>query len=173
MTSRRQFVRQVSGAALAAAVAPGAALAVAVPVREAACNELSLAGFLRHVGSAFRIRAEDGATVVLRLQEATETQFKHRQDGKAADAGHEKFSLIFRGSNKYVLDQRIHLFEHPEMGGFAMFIVPVFSRDTEGRYYQAIFNRPATLKTRSDRMTSTLHPDPSGIVLTNCQPKKG
>ncbi len=70
----------------------------------------------------------------------------------APDAWNEKFSLLFRGLPSQPLAQDTYLFEHRMLGRFAMFIVPIGSRNAGYRLYEAIFNRPVG---RSARLGET------------------
>lgn len=56
-------------------------------------------------------------------------------------AQYENFSLMFEGSSKRFLPQKMYSFEHDTMGSFALFIVPV-GREGNVFKYQAVFNRP-------------------------------
>jgi len=52
----------------------------------------------------------------------------------------ESFSLLFHGPQSQPLPQGTHSFEHPQLGTFELFIVPVAAES--GRlHYQAVFNR--------------------------------
>ncbi|HUI30568.1 MAG TPA: hypothetical protein VLX91_10155 [Candidatus Acidoferrales bacterium] len=52
----------------------------------------------------------------------------------------ETFSLTLHGSSNIFLPQAAYNFNHPKIGGFEMFIVPV-GRDLDGFIYEAVFNR--------------------------------
>ncbi len=51
------------------------------------------------------------------------------------------FSIIFQTGPdvKVMLRQHIFRVEHPQMGSYDIFIVPI-GADANGRYYQAVFN---------------------------------
>lgn len=55
---------------------------------------------------------------------------------------YESFSLLFHGPQERPLQQGTYFFEHPGMGKFALFIVPI-AAENQMIHYQAIFNRPA------------------------------
>jgi hypothetical protein len=60
--------------------------------------------------------------------------------GGAQAQQYESFSLLFHGAQSQPLGQGTYSFDHPEVGTFALFIVPIASEG--GRlHYQAIFNR--------------------------------
>lgn len=50
------------------------------------------------------------------------------------------FSLLFRGNDKYSLKQGTYLVEHPWLGSFALFLVPM-KKNASGSTYEAVFNR--------------------------------
>ena len=50
------------------------------------------------------------------------------------------FSLVFLGPPKPFLSQQMYRVEHPVIGAFPLFIVPVGKRP-EGFLYEAVFNR--------------------------------
>jgi hypothetical protein len=50
----------------------------------------------------------------------------------------EPFSLIFRGPSTPILGQDTYRVEHPVLGSFEVFVVPVVSR-SEKRHYQVAF----------------------------------
>ncbi len=52
----------------------------------------------------------------------------------------EVFSLLFRHVSGNVFRQDTHIFEHPGVGEYPLFIGPVMTGRTDGIYYQAIFN---------------------------------
>ena len=89
--------------------------------------------FSKHLNSKFQIRIDESQTVESELIEVTELLLSPRQ---------ERFSLIFRASNDFVLDQGLRPLEHDAMGQFELFLVPV-GRDQDGTYYEAVFNRLA------------------------------
>jgi hypothetical protein len=105
-----------------------------------ALNKLSFQTFSSQLNSVFQVTLEDGTSVPLILKEATKRTAR-KSEGPQAKA-YERFSLVFIGPWDQVLEQRIHSFQHPRIGNFEIFIVPVISRDTSGAHYECIFNRP-------------------------------
>jgi hypothetical protein len=85
--------------------------------------------FAEHLNSTFRLHHQP-ATTELELLEVS--------DGSAH--GHVNFTLLFRGPLQPLLPQQIYPVEHDRLGRFDLFIVPV-KRDTQGLYYEAVFNR--------------------------------
>ena len=56
--------------------------------------------------------------------------------------GREQFSIIFRGPLGIFLQQQSYRMEHPQMGSFDLFLVPI-RQDADGFYYEAAFARMA------------------------------
>lgn len=98
-------------------------------------DKLTLTTFLPVVNTIFRVHASDSAFVELQLTRATPA----RHSRPDAD-DHKSFSLFFVGPGDRLLEQRIHLFEHDQIGRFDLFIVPT-GRSGKGFEYQAVFNR--------------------------------
>jgi Domain of unknown function (DUF6916) len=86
------------------------------------------ATFAGHLNSKFRVLDEP----------PTELELVDVSDGSTPH--HINFSLLFRGPLQPLLPQRIYPVEHDRLGRFDLFIVPV-RRDTDGLYYEAVFNR--------------------------------
>lgn len=105
-----------------------------------ALNKLNFRTFAAQLDTVFQVTLENGASVPLILKEATK-RTPTKSDGPLAKT-YERFSLVFIGPWDQVLEQRIHSFQHPRIGNFEIFIVPVISRDTGGAHYECIFNRP-------------------------------
>ena len=61
------------------------------------------------------------------------------QSGTQAQ-NYESFSLLFHGVQFQPLGQGTYSFEHPQVGSFDLFIVPVAAENGQ-LHYQAIFNR--------------------------------
>ena len=105
-----------------------------------ALNKLNFQTFASQLDTVFHVTCEDGSTVPLILKAATRREARKSEGPEAK--GYERFSLIFAGPWDQVLEQRIHSFQHPRIGHFEIFIVPVISRDSSAAHYECIFNRP-------------------------------
>jgi hypothetical protein len=140
MTSRRQFLTGCSALTLTASLAPAACLSAFLPVRKVSLDQISFADFSAQVDTVFRVAQKP---LELKLVEAKLMPTFHPPNRIAADAGNEKFSLLFSGAKDTALTQDTYFFEHAGIGRFEIFIVPVASRDSSRSYYQAIFNRAA------------------------------
>jgi hypothetical protein len=53
----------------------------------------------------------------------------------------ESFSLLFRGPFDKILAQGTYRMEHPKMGTFELFLVPVMVAGDRSIHYEAVFNR--------------------------------
>ncbi len=64
-------------------------------------------------------------------------------EDRGSRPGGECFGLIFRGGRPHrPLAQDTYAIEHPVLGAFALFVVPMTS-DGSGNYYEAVINRLA------------------------------
>jgi hypothetical protein len=93
-------------------------------------EELTQTTFAPHVGSLFRVLVGDGA-VELTLADVSEVRSSPRA---------ESFSLEFHGPAAAALPQAEYRIEHPVIGEFSLFIVPV-GQERDVLQYEAIFNR--------------------------------
>lgn len=91
-------------------------------------EQLTFQKFAELLRSRFCVHSGPASVVELELLEAT------------SDEGRENFSLVFSGPSDCPLAQQIYRFEHPKVGGFDLFIVPI-SREQGCFRYEAIFNR--------------------------------
>jgi hypothetical protein len=149
--SRRDFLAWGSALAVTAVAWPSELLASPrrFVMKELSLDEVCLATFAAQLHTMFRVTDAPVGSVELKLIEASPTETSPLQPANAPDAQHEKFSLIFSGPKTPWLTQQIYRFEHPQIGWFAIFIVPIFTREADEQRYQAIFNRPAFLGTNS------------------------
>jgi len=100
-------------------------------------SEVTVSEFAGHLGSSFRLQTDAGATVKVELVEATALS-AHNPTGQTTPR-REPFSLLFRGPSEPVLPQMIHTLEHPALGRFELFLVPI-GPDGNGMRYEAVFN---------------------------------
>lgn len=87
--------------------------------------------FAGREGEAFPIRLEDGSAVETRLHSA-------RTWGSGSDGHRVPFTLTFVGPQQPVLPQQIYRMEHPAIGAFELFLVPV-GPGAGGMQYEAVF----------------------------------
>ncbi|KAA3638572.1 MAG: hypothetical protein DWP95_12365 [Proteobacteria bacterium] len=50
----------------------------------------------------------------------------------------EQFSVVFACSETQVFEQGVYHVSHPKLGGFELFLVPIFG-DDKGVHYEAVF----------------------------------
>lgn len=92
---------------------------------------LAKASFAENMNTRFRAVLQDSTVIEMELIEVVDGRSTPRQ---------EQFSLIFRAAQNAPVEQRIYRLEHDTLGSGDLFLVPV-SRDDQGLYYQAVFNR--------------------------------
>ena len=127
------------------AVAPWAVAGRPSRRKSVSLADLNYGRFAGELGSMFHVHASERRVLALRLIRADWSQQSRRSKPNAPDAAFEKFSLVFAGSRAHQLSQETYTFEHPRLGRFEMFIVPVGSLDPAVHKYEAVFNRPATI----------------------------
>lgn len=148
MTSRRKFILQCSAVATVVAVPAGVGLCAPLRFRDVSLDRIGFSTFSRLVGTHFHVY-QSLTPVKLELVEASASgghAFRRATRGGEP----EEFSLIFQGAKHQPLEQNSYPFAHERIGGFVMFIVPVWDlvAVTGARYYEAVFNRPAELAKR-------------------------
>ena len=92
----------------------------------------SLATFSDLLDDDFHVDLDGGASVDLRLAEASRAGLPQQPGGR------EPFSLLFRGPGAPILPQRIYAVEHAGLGAFDIFLVPLTPDEGGGRY-EAVF----------------------------------
>jgi Domain of unknown function (DUF6916) len=94
-------------------------------------DELTRDTFARWLNTHFRVEAHGASALTLELIEVGELR---------STPGSESFSIVFRGPADAFLPQAIYQFHHDAIGAFELFVVPI-GKDTDGFYYEAVFNR--------------------------------
>ena len=107
-------------------------------------HEIPGSAFASQLNAPFRIQAESGRKIKVTLAEVKMGRENPIKPGRRqpADAGNEKFSLVFSGSRDELLEQSTYPFEHQTLGRFDLFIVPIFTKNPAKIDYQAVVNRP-------------------------------
>lgn len=95
-------------------------------------DKLSKDSFSVHVDSVFKICDQQSPTFI----EATLVEVT---DGVSSSEV-EQFSILFHGPAEPMLPQQTYTIEHPQMGNFDLFLVPI-GADQEKVQYEAVFNR--------------------------------
>jgi len=88
--------------------------------------------FLDHLNTRFRVFAEGTDQLELELVKVT----------SLSSSGQVQFSIQFQGPANLVLPQHTYTFEHPIIGTFDLFLVPI-GKNSVGFEYEAVFNRLA------------------------------
>ena len=95
-------------------------------------EKLTAGDFEEHIGSTFSLSAApDGPQLTL-----VEVERGQRQPNAPRT---EPFGLLFTSETRSRLDQGTYALEHPAMGQFELFLVPI-GPDQEGQRFEAIFN---------------------------------
>ena len=111
-------------------------------MNDVSLDQLTFAQFHGLLQTKFRVRLDASNSVELELVEAANYSGPNPPTPSAANPGYERFSLIFAGPDQQPLMQKMHPFEHDQLGAFPLFIVPI--RQEKGMlYYEAVFNRLA------------------------------
>jgi hypothetical protein len=92
-------------------------------------TDLTHAAFSKNLDSEFSVK-DDTLGQNLKLIHVSE---------RKASPPYEQFSIMFCGDVERALKQGMFQLEHPAMGAFDIFLVPV-KRDEQGMHYEAIFN---------------------------------
>jgi hypothetical protein len=101
-------------------------------------ESLTLARFSELVRTPFRVPINPTDSVELELAQATSGGTFAKGGGGVPE--YESFSLLFHGAQTQPLQQGTYPFEHPQLGRFELFIVPV-AAENGMIHYQAVFNR--------------------------------
>lgn len=107
-------------------------------------ERLSYAVFAGQLNTVFRVRLASGGWVRLKLIQARLAPPFRGCAGcpEAANAGQERFSLLFSGPPEAALASALYAFEHAQLGRFDMYIGEIGMRDTARVRYEAVFNQP-------------------------------
>ena len=126
---------------------------------EVGIETLSLEDFAARRRSCFTVKEENQPAARLVLMQVE--QIRPRIQGSPGEGGAESetFSLRFEGRGQRHLAQEIYWLEHPELGRFALFLVPVGIPQGETVCYQAIINRLSASRPEAEG-------GPTGAVLT-------
>ena len=81
------------------------------------------------VGEEFKLHAPGGALVLLLAEATPRPQLPHSR---------EPFTLIFREASGALFPQGTYDLEHPALGTFPLFVVPI-GPDGAGMRYEAVF----------------------------------
>ena len=94
----------------------------------------TVATFAPHLREVFTVRATEQIALTLTLSEVT----PHGPTPPADGPRRAPFALLFHGPPTPILPQRIYRLEHPALGTFDLFLVPL-GPDRAGMRYEAVF----------------------------------
>jgi hypothetical protein len=108
-------------------------------IEQDALNFFNLSTFTPHVDTVFRVRLGDEKFVNVRLVKVEDLL---AASGKKSATGGECFSLRFTGPRGRSFKQGTYDMDHPALGDFSMFLVPISSGKSDHViYYEAVVNR--------------------------------
>jgi hypothetical protein len=143
MMHRRTFCLQSSASVACLLAAPWAVAAKPLPrIRELPLAKIRFETLAGQLNSTFHVHVGEKGLVPLELIRVEVEEPAPLEKPNAPDAEFERFSLVFAGSREHWLPQETYLFEHPRIGRFELFIVPVLTLDSTRHKYEAVFNRP-------------------------------
>lgn len=140
--SRRRFVTTLGAVAAAGLLPFGSGTVFAsAPSPTPLPHTLDMKGFTAYLGQDFRLH-DRLSTVVVKLVKVTDrsavTSMRVARPGTVT--GVECFSLTFSGPRTRALAQNTYQFDHPALGSFPLFIVPM-GVSADGPHYEAAFYR--------------------------------
>ncbi len=101
-------------------------------------DKASTSTFSPYLNETFRVRLGSAEVIELDLAEISAARPAVAQ-AAATHGRRAPFSLFFRGPMQPTMPQRIYTLEHPELGRFDLFLVPI-GPDGTGMRYEAVFN---------------------------------
>jgi hypothetical protein len=146
VATRRKFLCDCSALMAATLMSPalGVAKSSAPLWKKRSLREIPCADLARQLNTPFLVQSESGRTIKVTLAAVRMQKERPLKPGRRppADAGNEKFSLVFSGCRGELLEQNTYPFEHPKLGRFDLFVVPVFTRNLAKIDYEVVVNRP-------------------------------
>ena len=95
-------------------------------------NLMTMEQFAGCLNETFRVSLNDGGVdFVLVEVQPLKASFP--------DAQRAPFSLLFRNTAAFLFPQQLYPMQHPRLGDFSIFLVPI-AREQAGFLYQAVFN---------------------------------
>jgi len=137
-SSRREFLKRGSWAAVAAGVSLGVtekASAKGAAAETTNGSSLSLAAFKSALNTTFVINNGNSKVNLKLINVKDLASSKQRKNGK------EGFSLLFNGSDEAMLRQNTYLIEHDKLGMFSFLMVPTKIRNKTAPHYEVVVNR--------------------------------
>jgi len=142
MSTRREFLKSCSALAAMAAVTPASMFAALPRCGEVSLDSISATALAEQVNTSFAVADRGAAVTTLRLTAVQTYPARCTSSVASEEVSRECFSLLFTGDADRILGQDTYWFEHPGIGRFAMFIVPVGATDGSASVYEGVFDRP-------------------------------
>ena len=103
-------------------------------------ERFTIATFAEHLGETFHVDPGAGdAGQFLEMALIETTDLSAGEGKRVAGSGRRApFSIVFRGPATPILPQRIYRLDHPGIGPFEIFLVPI-GPDEAGMRYEAVF----------------------------------
>jgi hypothetical protein len=106
----------------------------------AALEAFTVGTFSDRLGESFRLFPDASSPwLSLELLEATALGGAPAVGSADREVRRAPFSIVFRGSQRRLLPQRIYRLEHDTLGAFELFLVPI-GPDDRGMRYEAVFS---------------------------------
>jgi hypothetical protein len=139
---RRTFLARVSGLGAIGVLGQGLSTSVALAAKPSKPSpvfplaNVTAADFAPFVGSVFQVNLGKSGSTAIMLVEAQEIHHKTPPNGRPAPR--QAFSLLFQGPGSIRFPQNTYRLQHPMIGAFDLFLVPIGARGQMTRY-EAIF----------------------------------
>lgn len=134
---RRGFLKTSSALASFVGLWVSGALPLRAMTQQRTLAELDFTDFQALLGEHFQVYSHVGLPSTVQL---VQVKARPSQTKQADNLRSDCFSLAFAAPKGHGLTQDSYTFVHPELGQFALFIVPAQQVEYEDRYI-AIFNR--------------------------------
>jgi hypothetical protein len=96
------------------------------------------ATFEPHVGDQFEVTPQEGEPFEMVLSTCSETTYGSPGEWRETTQ-RVPFSLVFVGPAEHPVNQQTCAFQHPQLGAFHLFIVPL-GPDEQGMRYEAVIS---------------------------------
>ncbi len=103
-------------------------------------EQLTYARFSALEKKRFRVQADAANWIELELTSLKQYPSPRPASAESGPPRNECFSLTFNGPASRFLEQKVHHFEHDELGAFSLFVVPI-GKTPEAFQYEVIINR--------------------------------
>lgn len=136
MTNRRSFLVKCSKA-IAVGTVVSRTTQAAERFKSFSSGDLNFTSFERNLQSFFAVSAKGAGRIYLKLAQVRSCAPRIQKAGLAT----EQFSIRFEGAVDQELSQGSYNFEHEDLGGFTLFIVPNDTSNPSRKSYEALFNQ--------------------------------